>query len=152
MCYNKSNRLDWSAFVGGHKFAVGVCRQKGQAVLICGNFYLYCVGHCFARYRDDAGRILDNDDPASRYNLIGYSVGITAFFAGVFLLSGWWFRSDRLMRWGLLASAAMAAARSAFLFMDLGWGHAPAWISLGLVFASGGAWLLERTAVHARGE
>ncbi len=101
---------------------------------------------------DDAGRILDNDDPASKYNLIGYSVGITAFFAGVFLLSGWWFRSDRLMRWGLLTSAAMFAARSAFLFMDLGWRHVPAWISLGLVLASGGAWLLERTAVHARGE
>jgi len=101
---------------------------------------------------DDVGHILDNDDPASRYNLIGYSVGIAAFFAGVFLLSGWWFRSDRLMRWGLLTSAAMGAARSAFLFMDLGWRHVPAWISLGLVFASGGAWLLERTAVHARGE
>lgn len=101
---------------------------------------------------DDVGHVLDNDDNiAGRYNLVGYTIGVAAMLAGTALLAGWWLRSDRYMRWGLLISAFMFATRGAFLFMDLGWRHVPAWISLGWVFASGGAWLLERTSLQSKG-
>lgn len=94
---------------------------------------------------DDVGHILDTENSAGRYNLIGFSVGAAALLSAIFLSAGWWMRSDRFMRWGLLTSAFMFATRGAFLFMDVGWRHVPGWISLGLVLASGGAWLLERT-------
>lgn len=94
---------------------------------------------------DDVGHILDTENSAGRYNLIGFSVGAAALLSSIFLSAGWWMRSDRFMRWGLLTSAFMFATRGAFLFMDVGWRHVPGWISLGLVLASGGAWLLERT-------
>ncbi len=96
---------------------------------------------------DDIGRILDNDENvAGQFNLIGYSIGALALTATILLIAGWWSRSEKLFQWGLLISAAMFATRAAFLFMDLGWRHVPGWVSVGWVIASGGAWLLERTA------
>lgn len=102
---------------------------------------------------DDVGNVLDNDENvAGHFNLVGYTIGVTAMLAGIFLIAGWWLRSDRFMRWGLLVSAFMFATRAAFLFMDLGWHHVPGWISLGWVLASGGAWLLERTTLQRKGD
>lgn len=100
-------------------------------------------------FGEDAGDILDT---ASKFNLVGFVVGLSALVAATFLIIGWWNQSDKLMRWGLLLSSFVFATRAAFIFMDLGWRHTPAWISLGLLFASGGAWLLERTTVHPRGK
>lgn len=83
-------------------------------------------------------------------SMLGLTFGMTAFMCFIFLVTGWWIRSDKLMRWGLLLSCGLFSARAAFIFLDIGLAQLPGWISIGIVLMSGGAWLLERDANRGR--
>lgn len=82
---------------------------------------------------------------------IALTVGSFSLICFVILVSGWWVKSDRLMRLGLLLSTGIFAARGAFVVIELGFAQLSAWVSLGLVIMSGGAWLLEKTASRTNG-
>lgn len=92
--------------------------------------------------RNDLGDVLDNGSPE------GWTIGTAAALCLLLLWAGFWVRSDRLMRWGLLGAAGVFAARSAFLLADRGWGFTPFWISLSITVMAGGAWLLEKAAAR----
>lgn len=76
----------------------------------------------------------------------GVLVGWAAAAAVLLLWHGWWAQSDRTMRAGLLLSAGVFAARAAIVFMEGGAGTIAALLSVVWCVASGGAWLLERSA------
>lgn len=90
------------------------------------------------------GNLFDAQSP------IALVVGSFSLVCFVLLTSAWWSRSDRLMRLGLLLSTGIFAARGAFVVLELGLAQLSAWVSLGLVLMSGGAWLLERDAGRGR--
>ena len=73
-------------------------------------------------------------------------VGWAALAACLLLWHGWWAQSDRTMRAGLLITAGVFAARAAIVFMEGGAGTIAALLSVAWCVASGGAWLLERSA------
>ena len=73
-------------------------------------------------------------------------VGWTALAAVLLLWWGWWAQSGRTMRAGLLITAGVFAARAAIVFMEGGTGTIAALLSVVWCVASGGAWLLERSA------
>lgn len=81
---------------------------------------------------------------------IALTVGSVSLVCFAILMSGWWVRSDRLMRAGLLLSTGIFAARGVFVVLELGFAQLSAWVSLGLVMMSGGAWLLEKTAERTK--
>ena len=87
---------------------------------------------------DDAGSHLESEP--------GVLVGWAAFAACLLLWHGWWAQSDRTMRAGLLITAGVFAARAAIVFMEGGAGTIAALLSVAWCVASGGAWLLERSA------
>ena len=76
----------------------------------------------------------------------GVLVGWAALAACLLLWWGWWAQSDRTMRAGLLITAGVFAARAAIVFMEGGAGTIAALLSVAWCVASGGAWLLERSA------
>ncbi len=76
----------------------------------------------------------------------GVLVGWAALAACLLLWHGWWAQSDLTMRAGLLITAGVFAARAAIVFMEGGAGTIAALLSVGWCVASGGAWLLERSA------
>lgn len=76
----------------------------------------------------------------------GVLVGWAAAAAVLLLWWGWWAQSDRTMRAGLLLTAGVFAARAAIVFMEGGAGTIAALLSVVWCVASGGAWLLERSA------
>ncbi len=76
----------------------------------------------------------------------GVLVGWAALAACLLLWHGWWAQSDRTMRAGLLITAGVFAARAAIVFMEGGAGTIAALLSVVWCVASGGAWLLERSA------
>ena len=73
-------------------------------------------------------------------------VGWTALAAVLLLWWGWWAQSDRAMRGGLLITAGVFAARAAIVWLDQGTVGAAWLLSVAWCVASGGAWLLERSA------
>lgn len=87
---------------------------------------------------DDAGSHLESEP--------GVLVGWAALAACLLLWHGWWAQSDRTMRAGLLITAGVFAARAAIVFMEGGAGTIAALLSVAWCVASGGAWLLERSA------
>lgn len=87
---------------------------------------------------DDAGSHLESEP--------GVLVGWAALAACLLLWHGWWAQSDRTMRAGLLITAGVFAARAAIVFMEGGMGTIAALLSVVWCVASGGAWLLERSA------
>lgn len=87
---------------------------------------------------NDAGSHLENGS--------GVLVGWAALAAVLLLWWGWWAQSDRTMRAGLLITAGVFAARAAIVFMEGGAGTIAALLSVVWCVASGGAWLLERSA------
>ena len=87
---------------------------------------------------DDAGSHLESEP--------GVLVGWAALAACLLLWHGWWAQSDRTMRAGLLITAGVFAARAAIVFMEGGTGTIAALLSVVWCVASGGAWLLERSA------
>lgn len=87
---------------------------------------------------DDAGSHLESEP--------GVLVGWAALAACLLLWHGWWAQSDRTMRAGLLITAGVFAARAAIVFMEGGAGTIAALLSVVWCVASGGAWLLERSA------
>jgi len=87
---------------------------------------------------DDAGSHLESEP--------GVLVGWAALAAVLLLWWGWWAQSDRTMRAGLLITAGVFAARAAIVFMERGAGTIAALLSVAWCVASGGAWLLERSA------
>jgi hypothetical protein len=88
-------------------------------------------------HHDDAGRSLETGP--------GVLVGWAALAAALLLWGGWWGRSDRWMRAGLLASAGAFAARAAWILLGEPTSVA-GWLSVAWCIASSGAWLLERGA------
>ena len=88
--------------------------------------------------RDDAGSYLEEG--------FGVIVGWAALAAALLLWWGWWRQSDRTMRAGLLITAGVFAARAAIVFLEGGTGTIAALLSVAWCVASGGAWLLERSA------
>lgn len=87
---------------------------------------------------DDAGSHLESEP--------GVLVGWAALAACLLLWHGWWAQSDRTMRAGLLITAGVFAARAAIVLMEGGAGTIAALLSVVWCVASGGAWLLERSA------
>lgn len=87
---------------------------------------------------DDAGSHLESGS--------GLIVGWTALAAVLLLWWGWWAQSDRTMRAGLLLTAGVFAARAAIVWLDQGTVGAAWLLSVAWCVASGGAWLLERSA------
>ena len=87
---------------------------------------------------DDAGSHLESEP--------GVLVGWAALAACLLLWHGWWAQSDRTMRAGLLITAGVFAARAAIVLMEGGAGTIAALLSVAWCVASGGAWLLERSA------
>lgn len=88
--------------------------------------------------RDDAGSHLESGS--------GVLVGWAAAAAVLLLWWGWWRQSDRTMRAGLLITAGVFAARAAIVFLEGGTCTIAALLSVAWCVASGGAWLLERSA------
>ena len=76
----------------------------------------------------------------------GVLVGWAAAAAVLLLWRGWWAQSDRTMRAGLLLTAGVFAARAAIVWLDQGTVGAAWLLSVAWCVASGGAWLLERSA------
>lgn len=76
----------------------------------------------------------------------GLIVGWAALAAVLLLWWGWWAQSDRAMRGGLLLTAGVFAARAAIVWLDQGTVGAAWLLSVAWCVASGGAWLLERSA------
>ena len=76
----------------------------------------------------------------------GVLVGWAAAAAVLLLWWGWWAQSDRTMRAGLLLTAGVFAARAAIVWLDQGTVGAAWLLSVAWCVASGGAWLLERSA------
>lgn len=76
----------------------------------------------------------------------GVLIGWAALAACLLLWWGWWAQSDRTMRAGLLITAGVFAARAAIVLMEGGPGTIATLLSVAWCVASGGAWLLERSA------
>lgn len=76
----------------------------------------------------------------------GVIVGWAALAAVLLLWWGWWAQSDRTMCAGLLLTAGVFAARAAIVWLDQGTVGAAWLLSVAWCVASGGAWLLERSA------
>ena len=96
------------------------------------------VAYAILVRHDDAGSHLESEP--------GVLVGWAALAACLLLWHGWWAQSDRTMRAGLLITAGVFAARAAIVFMEGGAGTIAALLSVVWCVASGGAWLLERSA------
>lgn len=94
---------------------------------------------------NSVGSLFDAQSP------MALTAGSFALVCFVLLMTGWWIRSDKLMRWALLLSTGIFATRGAFVFLELGFAQLSGWVSVGLVLMSGGAWLLEREDVRGRG-
>ena len=97
---------------------------------------------------NDAWAILvkHNDAGSHLESGSGVLVGWAAAAAVLLLWWGWWAQSDRTMRAGLLLTAGVFAAAAAIVFMEGGAGTIAALLSVAWCVASGGAWLLERSA------
>jgi len=100
-----------------------------------------CVALTLLARGQDAGAALDGrTGPA-------IAIGAMAFIAFALLMGGWWLRGERMMRWGLLASAGVSGARAGFIFLSTSDVFAvSAWLSACWVVASGGAYLLEASS------
>lgn len=86
--------------------------------------------------RSAVGQLLDG--------LPGQLVGVAALFSVLSLWVGFWFRSDNIMRLGLLWTTGVWTTISTILFIDVG--ATPSTLLAGCwAVASGGAWLLEAT-------
>ena len=89
----------------------------------------------------DAGNALDD------WTAPGIFVGGLAAASSLSLFGGWWRRSERLMRFGLISAAGVFGARAGFFFADTDDIFAlSAWLSTAWVVACGGAYLLEISA------
>lgn len=86
--------------------------------------------------QDDTGAVLDG-------TFFGFSIGALALAAVGFLWWGFWARSDRFMRVGLLFSAGLFAGRWIFLSLDGSFDKSHSLLSLCWAIASAGAYLLE---------
>ena len=97
---------------------------------------------------NDAWAILvkHNDAGSHLESGSGVLVGWAAAAAVLLLWWGWWAQSDRTMRAGLLLTAGVFAARAAIVWLDQGTVGAAWLLSVAWCVASGGAWLLERSA------
>ena len=73
-------------------------------------------------------------------------VGWAALAAVLLLWWGWWTQSERAMRTGLLLTSGALAARAAIVLLETGTASVAALLSIAWCVASGGAWLLERSA------
>lgn len=96
------------------------------------------VAYAILVRHDDAGSHLESGS--------GVIVGWAALAAVLLLWWGWWTQSDRAMRAGLLLTAGVFAARAAIVWLDQGTVGAAWLLSVAWCVASGGAWLLERSA------
>lgn len=96
------------------------------------------VAYAILVRHDDAGSHLESGS--------GLIVGWAALAAVLLLWWGWWAQSDRAMRAGLLITAGVFAARAAIVLMEGGPGTIATLLSVAWCVASGGAWLLERSA------
>ena len=96
------------------------------------------VAYAILVRHDDAGSHLESGS--------GVLVGWAAAAAVLLLWWGWWAQSDRTMRAGLLLTAGVFAARAAIVWLDQGTVGAAWLLSVAWCVASGGAWLLERSA------
>ena len=79
----------------------------------------------------------------------GHLVGTAAAAAVALLWAGWWARSDRLMRAGLIWTTGVWAAVGTVLALDIG-SQPSMWLAWCWAIASGGAWLLETSDVDDR--
>jgi len=79
----------------------------------------------------------------------GHMVGTTAALAVALLWAGWWMRSDRLMRAGLIWTTGVWATVGTVLALDIG-SQPSMWLAWCWAVASGGAWLLETTDADRR--
>ena len=96
------------------------------------------VAYAILVRHDDAGSHLESGS--------GVIVGWAALAAVLLLWWGWWTQSERAMRGGLLITAGVFAARAAIVSMEGGPGTIATLLSVAWCVASGGAWLLERSA------
>ena len=96
------------------------------------------VAYAILVRHNDAGSHLESGS--------GVLVGWAAAAAVLLLWWGWWAQSDRTMRAGLLLTAGVFAARAAIVWLDQGTVGAAWLLSVAWCVASGGAWLLERSA------
>ena len=74
----------------------------------------------------------------------GHLVGAGAGLAVGLLWGGWWGRSERLMRAGLLWTTGVWASVGTILALDIG-SQPSMWLAWCWALASGGAWILETT-------
>ena len=72
----------------------------------------------------------------------GHIVGTGAGLAVGLLWSGWWGRSEKFMRAGLLWTTSVWAAVGTILALDIG-SQPSMWLAWCWALASGGAWILE---------
>ncbi len=79
----------------------------------------------------------------------GHMVGTAAALAVALLWAGWWMRSDRLMRAGLIWTTGVWATVGTVLALDIG-SQPSMWLAWCWAVASGGAWLLETTDADTR--
>ncbi len=79
----------------------------------------------------------------------GRIVAAAAAAAVALLWAGWWMRSDRLMRAGLIWATGVWAAVGTVLALDIG-SQPSMWLAWCWAIASGGAWLLETTDADTR--
>lgn len=100
------------------------------------------VAYAILVRHDDAGSHLESGS--------GVIVGWAALAAVLLLWWGWWTQSERAMRTGLLLTSGVFAARAAIVLLETGTASVAALLSIAWCVAwcvaSGGAWLLERSA------
>lgn len=79
----------------------------------------------------------------------GHVVGTAAALSVGLLVAGWWARSDKLMRAGLIQTTGVWASVGTVLALDIG-AQPSMWLAWCWAVASGGAWLLETSDVDDR--
>lgn len=72
----------------------------------------------------------------------GHVVAAASALSIALLWAGWWARSDRLMRAGLIWTTGVWASVGTVLALDIG-AQPSMWLAWCWAIASGGAWLLE---------
>lgn len=77
-------------------------------------------------------------------DVIGRSVGYCAVFASILMIIGTIWCKWQVLSWGLMLAAMVFISRTALYAIDVGVDSFPLWISLGLSFATAGAWCIER--------
>ena len=79
----------------------------------------------------------------------GHLVGAGAALAVGLLWAGWWARSEKMMRAGLLWTTGVWAAVGTILALDIG-SQPSMWLAWCWALASGGSWVLETVDTQPR--